>query len=203
MSSDRCAVAFGLGAPLIDGIRASLRPEGYELDVVAVEGVEGGSTSDLESRIADAFPSTVSLLINGDLLFPLSGDQDSAVSLGLLRSFSAVKVVLRAMVKQRFGRIVWVTPSLNSRDLPHRAVRMGVGGLMKSVAHEVGSRGITANVIAPGYIADGTDDVSRYVALGRPATAEDIAGIVAFIATDCGGYLTGQVLRVDGGLDTA
>jgi 3-oxoacyl-[acyl-carrier protein] reductase len=80
---------------------------------------------------------------------------------------------------------------------------MGLGGLMKSVAREVGSRGITANVVAPGYVGADGEDLSPYVALARPGGMEDIACTIAFVAGDTSGYITGQMLRVDGGLDTA
>jgi 3-oxoacyl-[acyl-carrier protein] reductase len=117
------------------------------------------------------------------------------------------------MLKQRYGRIVNITSIAglagNAGQTNYSAAKAGQIGFTKSLAKEVGSRNITVNAIAPGYIPT---DLSATIPpdllakgmelmpLGRPGTPEDIANAVAFLVSDEGNYITGQVLSVDGGL---
>jgi 3-oxoacyl-[acyl-carrier protein] reductase len=117
------------------------------------------------------------------------------------------------MVRQRWGRIVNIASVAaftgNAGQSNYAAAKAGLVGLTKSVAREVATRGITANVVAPGLVdTDMTEHLSQdirtwmldQVPMGRTGTVEDVASAVAFLAGDEASYMTGQVLRVDGGM---
>lgn len=127
--------------------------------------------------------------------------------------FHLSKAVLRPMMKKRFGRIINIGSVVGSMGNPGQAnyctAKAGVIGFSKSLAHEVASRGITVNVVAPGFIAtDMTDALTdeqkqgilANVPAGRLGEAADIANAVAFLASDEAGYITGTTLHVNGGL---
>ena len=117
------------------------------------------------------------------------------------------------MMKQRAGRIVNVSSVVgvmgNAGQANYAASKAGIIGFTKSLAKELGARGVTANVVAPGYVetdmTDALGDAAREAMLGgiplkRPATPEDVASAVLFLASDAARYITGHVLHVDGGL---
>ena len=140
-------------------------------------------------------------------------DWDHVLDTNLKGAFLCTKAVLRSMMRQRYGRIVNISSVAGIRGNPgqanYAAAKAGLIGFTKAVAKEVGSRNITANAVAPGYIeteltADLPDDL-RATALemtpsGRTGTPEDIASAVAFLVSDDAGFITGEVLQVDGGL---
>jgi 3-oxoacyl-[acyl-carrier protein] reductase len=123
------------------------------------------------------------------------------------------KAALRPMLRQRWGRIINIASVVaftgNAGQASYAAAKAGLLGLTKSVAREVATRGITVNVVAPGLVeTDLTTALSQeirdwmlsQVPMGRPGTPEDVAAAVAFLASDDCSYLTGQVIRVDGGM---
>ena len=123
------------------------------------------------------------------------------------------KAMLRSMMKKRFGRIIYigsvVGSMVNPRQANYCAAKAGVIGFSKSLAKEVAARGITVNVVAPGFIATDmtevlTDEqktgILSNVPAGRLGEAKDIAKAVAFLASDDAGYITGTTLHVNGGL---
>jgi 3-oxoacyl-[acyl-carrier protein] reductase len=127
--------------------------------------------------------------------------------------FLCTRAALRPMLKQRAGRIVNVTSVVGLTGNPgqanYAASKAGVVGFTKSIAREVASRSITVNAVAPGFIetdmtAAMTDKAREAmiasVPLGRVGRAEDVAGVVVFLCSEAGAYVTGQVLGVDGGL---
>lgn len=148
------------------------------------------------------------------LLVRMSEEEwDIVVDTNLKGVFNCCKAAQRSMLKQRYGRIVNITSIAalagNAGQTNYSAAKAGQIGFTKALAKEVGSRNITVNAIAPGYIPT---DLSATIPpdllakgmelmpLGRPGVPEDIANAVAFLVSDDGNYITGQVLAVDGGL---
>jgi 3-oxoacyl-[acyl-carrier protein] reductase len=140
-------------------------------------------------------------------------DWDIVIDTNLKGAFNCIKAASRPMMKQRCGRIVNVTSVAGLDGNPGQAnyasAKAGLVGLTKTVAKELGSRGITCNAVAPGFVhTDLTASVPgdlvqlaiERAPLGRAGTAEDIAAAVAFLAADEASFVTGQVLAVDGGL---
>ena len=140
-------------------------------------------------------------------------DFDAVLSTNLKGAFNCVKHVARQMLKQRSGRIINISSVSgvmgNAGQANYCASKAGVIGLTKSVARELGSRGITSNAVAPGFIETEmtdvlSDDVKKsmgeQIPLKRFGQTKDIAETVAFLASDLAGYITGQVIQVDGGM---
>ena len=140
-------------------------------------------------------------------------DFDAVISTNLKGAFNCVKHVARQMLKQKSGRIINISSVSgvmgNAGQANYCASKAGVIGLTKSVARELGSRGITSNAVAPGFIetemtAVLSDDVKKamgeQIPLKRFGQTKDIAETVAFLASDNAGYITGQVIQVDGGM---
>jgi 3-oxoacyl-[acyl-carrier protein] reductase len=140
-------------------------------------------------------------------------DWDRVLDVDLKSVFLCTKAVLRPMLKQRWGRIISLSSIAGVTGNPGQAnyasAKAGVIGFTRTVAREVGSHGITANAIAPGFIEtdmtgqmkeDWRQEIKRNIPLGRFGTPRDVAGAVAFLASDEAGYITGQVLGVDGGM---
>ena len=140
-------------------------------------------------------------------------DWDAVLDTNLKAVFRMSRAVMRTMMKQRYGRIISITSvvgaSGNAGQANYAAAKAGVAGLTRSLAREVGSRGITVNCVAPGFIA--TDMTAALPAaqqqallgqipLGRLGQPADIAHAVAFLASRGAGYLTGQEIHVNGGL---
>jgi NAD(P)-dependent dehydrogenase (short-subunit alcohol dehydrogenase family) len=148
------------------------------------------------------------------LLMRMSEDSFTrVVDANLTAAYRVAKRATRGMLKARGGRMVFVGSVVGLTGAPgqvnYAASKAGLVGLARSVARELGSRGITANVVAPGYVeTDMTaglsearrEEVQRSIPLGRTATPEDIAGVVVFLASDAAAYVTGAVVPVDGGI---
>ena len=141
------------------------------------------------------------------------GDWDVVLATNLTATFVLAQAVLRPMLKQRSGRIIAVSSVVGQTGNPgqtnYAASKAGLIGFVKALAREVASRGITANVVAPGLIdTDMTRaisekaqvDWSSQIPLGRLGTADDVAAAVCFLASDEASYITGHVLAVNGGM---
>lgn len=138
---------------------------------------------------------------------------DRVVAVNLKGTFNFTKACFRGMMKNRWGRIINIASVIgqmgNAGQANYAAAKAGIIGLTKSVAKELASRNITVNAVAPGYIAtamtEKLDATARdaYIAaipLKRVGTPEDVANVCLFLASELASYITGQVLRVDGGL---
>ncbi|MFN5700698.1 MAG: 3-oxoacyl-ACP reductase FabG [Betaproteobacteria bacterium] len=140
-------------------------------------------------------------------------DWDAVIDTNLKAVFRACRAVMRPMMKQRYGRIVNITSVVGAAGNPgqanYAAAKAGVAGMTRALARELGSRNITVNCVAPGFIAtDMTDALTEEqkkallagVPLGRLGSTEDVAAAVAFLASPQAGYITGTELHVNGGM---
>jgi len=148
------------------------------------------------------------------LLMRMSDDDWNAVlATNLTGAFHTTRAALRPMVRKRQGRIINVTSIVgltgNAGQGNYAAAKAGLIGFTKSVAREVASRNITVNAVAPGYIVtemtdqlpdDAKAKIAAQIPLGRLGLPEDVAGVVAFLASPAAAYITGSVLTVDGGM---
>jgi len=198
-------------------ISAALAPHGGRGTVLDV-----GKQDSIDALFADieAKEGSIGILCNNAgitrdtlLLRMKPADWDAVLDTNLASVFRLSKAVLRGMMKARKGRIVNITSVVGLTGNPgqanYAAAKAGIIGFTKSLAREVGSRGITANAIAPGFI---DTDMTRALAdaqraalnaqipLGRLGQPADIAGAVAFLCSADGAYITGETLHVNGGM---
>lgn len=161
----------------------------------------------------DILVNNAGITKDGLLMKMSEEDFDNVINVNLKGTFNCVRHVTRQMIKQRSGRIINLSSVVgvtgNAGQVNYAASKAGVIGLTKSTAREVASRGITVNAVAPGFIeTDMTDVLSdkvkeasvSQIPLGHFGKAEDVANTVAFLASDDAGYITGQVIHVDGGM---
>lgn len=140
-------------------------------------------------------------------------DFDSVINVNLKGVFNCLKAITPVMVKQKEGKIINLSSVVglvgNAGQVNYAASKAGVIGMTKSLAKEIGSRGITVNAVAPGFIeTDMTnvlgdkfkEEAKKSIPLKRLGKAEDVAEVVAFLASDSANYITGQVIHVDGGM---
>jgi 3-oxoacyl-[acyl-carrier protein] reductase len=140
-------------------------------------------------------------------------DWDSVMNINLKGCFNGIKSVTRPMIKNKAGRIINITSVIgqigNAGQCNYAASKAGILGLTKSMAKELGSRNITVNAVAPGYITtdmtnelndDTKNEMKSSIPLGRLGNPIDVANLVCFLASDEAGYITGQTFNVDGGM---
>ena len=140
-------------------------------------------------------------------------DWDTVIATNLTGAFRVARRAARPMVRARFGRIVFISSVVgqlgSAGQVNYAASKSGLVGLARSLARELGSRGVTANVVAPGFIETdmtaglGEDLKGKYaeqIPLGRMGTVDDIAATIEFLVGDGAGYITGALIPVDGGL---
>jgi 3-oxoacyl-[acyl-carrier protein] reductase len=201
---------------------AALSSSGRIVKVIAadVSTVEG-ATLTIETATKDL--GGLDVLINNagitrdNLIMRMSEDDwDAVLTTNLKGAFLTSKAAIRPMLRQRSGRIINLSSVVgltgNAGQANYAAAKAGLVGLTKSLAKEVGSRGITVNAVAPGFIDTRLtdilpDDLKQKLLdatpLGRFGTVDDIANAVAFLASDQASFITGHVLSVDGGLSMA
>ena len=161
----------------------------------------------------DILVNNAGITRDGLLMMMKEDDFDAVIDTNLKGSFLCMKAVARQMMKQRYGRIVNLSSVVglrgNAGQVNYAASKAGVIGMTKSLAKELASRGVTVNAVAPGFME--TDMTAAMpeaaktatlaaIPMGRMDAAEDVAKAVAFLASEEAGYITGQVLAVDGGM---
>lgn len=200
-------------------IGAMLREAGIDGAGMVLDVRSADAVADVAVRVTDAFGAP-SILVNNagitrdNLLMRMKdAEWDDVVSTNLTAMYRVTKACLRGMMKARKGRIVNITSvvalSGNAGQVNYGASKAGIIGFTKSLAREVGARGITVNAIAPGFI---DTDMTRSLAdtqrdallggipLNRLGSVQEVAHAVAFLASPHAGYITGETLNVNGGL---
>lgn len=187
---------------------------GVACDVADAAQVDAAVT-EVERRLGP-----VEILVNNagltrdNILLRLTGDDwDAVLDANLKGAFHTTKAVIKGMMKRRAGRIINITSIVgligNKGQANYAASKAGLIGFTKSIAKEYASRNVLANCIAPGFIEtdmtaalpeEARASLLQAIALGRLGRAEDVADAVLFLASDLSGYITGQVLVVDGGM---
>jgi len=194
---------------------AGVRGQGVVLDI--------GNPSSIETLLewfVKSTQGTPSILVNNagvtsdNLFLRMHVEEwEKVINTNLTGTYRLIHGCIRSMIKQRFGRIVNISSVVgvtgNAGQTNYAASKAGVIGLTKSLAREVGSRGITVNVVAPGFIdTDMTRKLSEdqhtklleQIPLGRMGSPEDIAKAVTFLVSDAAAYITGETLHVNGGM---
>jgi 3-oxoacyl-[acyl-carrier protein] reductase len=197
----------------INGQRADTAKH-YSVDVA-----DHGGVQKIGAQILEDF-GNIDILVNNagvtrdGLSIRMSiDDWDTVINTNLKGAFNLVQAVERAMIKQRSGRIINISSVVgmigNAGQTNYAASKAGLIGFTKSLARELASRNITVNAVAPGFIATHmtaglTDEIKKkleaQIPLGKTGQPEDVASAVAFLASAEAGYITGQVLCVDGGM---
>ena len=225
------AVAFELGKMGATVIGTATSDKGADAisDFFAKNEIKGkGMTLDVSNQesidavlkdVTDEF-GTPTILVNNAgitrdylLMRMIEDEWQSIMDTNLTSVFRMSKAVLRGMMKAKFGRIINISSVVGATGNPgqtnYSAAKAGMVGFTKSMAREVGSRGITVNAVAPGFIdTDMTRELPdeqkeallSSIPLGRLGRPAEIAAAVVFLATDAGGYITGETLHVNGGM---
>ena len=202
-----------------DQITASLQQAGVKGVGMSLDVNDAAQVEAVLKEISDKF-GEIAILVNNAgvtrdtlLMRMKEEDWDMVMSTNLKSVFRLSQAVLRPMMKARYGRIISISSvvghSGNAGQTNYSAAKAGMTGFTKSLAQEVGSRGITVNCVAPGFIdTDMTRELPeeqrnrllQQIPLGRLGQVDDIAAAVAFLASPAAGYISGETLHVNGGM---
>ena len=202
-----------------DNISANFQQAGIQGSGMTLNVTDASQIASVIETVEKQF-GVVSILVNNagvtrdNLLMRMKDDEwDEIIQTNLKSVFSLSRAVLRAMMKARYGRIISIASVVgvmgNAGQTNYSAAKAGIIGFSESLAREVGSRNITVNCVAPGFInTDMTrslpqtqrDALLAHIPLGRLGQVEDIAAAVAFLASSQAGYITGTTLHVNGGM---
>ena len=213
------ALNFAGNVAAAEAVRAEIESAGGKAILVPADVSDENAVEDMVKTVTEAFGS-IDILINnagitrdGLLLRMKEEDWDAVLNTNLKGVFLCTKAVSKFMMKKRYGRIVNMASVVgvtgNASQANYAAAKAGVIGFTKAMAKELASRGITVNAIAPGFIRSDMTDVLpdkvkeamlAEIPLGRAGEPADVAKAALFLASDQAAYITGQVLKVDGGM---
>ena len=193
----------------------------YSVKAIAISA-DVANEGDVNSMVEETIKNfgRVDFLINNagitrdSLLLRMSEEEwDKVIAVDLKSVFLCTRAVIRHMMRQKFGRIVNISSVIGLRgnvgQANYASAKAGIIGLTKSAARELAGRNITVNAVAPGYIQtemteklpqEVKEEMLKQVPLGRPGLPEDVAGVVAFLCSEDASYITGEIIRVDGGM---
>ena len=202
-----------------DGISAALAEQGINGTGMVLDVGNQESVDNCLQQIAGQY-GTPDILVNNagitrdNLLMMMKQDQwDDIINTNLSSVFRMCKAVIRPMMKKRAGRIINISSVVGSTGNPgqtnYAATKAGLVGFSKSLAREIGSRGITVNTVAPGFIdtdmtrelaEEQRDKLAEQIPLGRLGSGEEVAAAVVFLASPGAAYITGETIHVNGGM---
>ncbi len=206
-------------AEAAESARAEIAAHGGKVELLAADiGTADGAGQIIETALSvlgkvDVLVNKAGITRDGLMMRMSEDDWDAVVDTNLKGTFLLSKAALRPMMRARYGRIINVTSVVgqvgNAGQANYASAKAGLIGLTKSMAKEVGSRNITVNAVAPGFIQTRLTDVLKdeqkaavlgQTPLGRFGQPEDVAAAIAFLGSDDAGFITGHTLTVDGGL---
>jgi 3-oxoacyl-[acyl-carrier protein] reductase len=202
-----------------EAITQTLKDNNIKGEGMALNVTESSQIKTVLKDITDKY-GAIDILVNNagitrdNLLMRMSDDEwDAIIQTNLTSVFKMSKSVLRPMMKKRAGRIITIASVVgvmgNAGQANYAAAKAGLIGFSKSLAREVGSRGITVNTVAPGFIItdmtaslpeEQKEALAKQIPMGELGTAQNIADSVLFLSADSGSYITGQTIHVNGGM---
>ncbi|MBQ2727133.1 MAG: 3-oxoacyl-[Clostridia bacterium] len=206
----------GNDTPLAEEVKAEVEKLGGKAVTYNCNVGDFAATEALVKSVVSEF-GAIDILVNNagitkDGLMPQMTEAqfDAVIDTNLKGTFNLLRHVSRQMIRKKSGRIINIASVAgimgNAGQVNYSASKAGVIGMTKSAAKELASRGITVNAIAPGFVAtDMTKDLTdsplmAQIPMGRMASPEEIAGLAAYLASPAAAYITGEVIRIDGGL---
>ena len=206
-------------AAAADETVAAISAAGGKAIAIQADVANGDDVKRLFSEVTSAY-GRLDILVNNagitrDTLMMRMKDEDwdAVLDTNLKSQFLTTRAAISTMVRARYGRIINITSVVglmgNAGQANYAAAKAGIIGFTKSVAREIGSRSITVNAVAPGFIDteltavlndDMREALKKQIPLGRLGSPEDVAGVVTFLASDQAAYITGQTFNCDGGM---
>ncbi|MEM6448864.1 MAG: 3-oxoacyl-[acyl-carrier-protein] reductase [Cyanobacteria bacterium P01_D01_bin.105] len=214
----KIVVNYARSSVAADEVAAAIADQGGEAIALQADVSQADQVDAMIKATMDKF-GRIDVLVNNAgitrdtlLLRMKPEDWQAVIDLNLTGVFLCTRAVSKIMLKQRSGRIINISSVAGLMGNPgqanYSAAKAGVIGFTKTIAKELAPRGVTANAVAPGFIATdmtedlkNTEEILKFIPLGRYGQAEEVAGLIRFLAADpAAAYITGQVMNVDGGM---